>query len=243
MAFDRSVIKDKAIIVNGKAVLVKNATDKQLRSAVLANPRILKNAYMVRNGKIQRNPKVDLPNTEKGAYLTDAEYISKMAELRYDYNKAKRDYMEAMGGKGSRGKIAQDYEDAINALTRETRGGISSANANIGASNLVGSGVARRQLEDIGAEFFAGRGKLDTDAERMRREATKAMQESTTLFNQADLGQRLQAAFRWRELNRGVTPKKPSPPKAPAKTKAPAGYAYKKNPVTNKYQLVKINRG
>ena len=54
MAFDRSAIKDQAIIVNGKAVKVANATDEQLRAAAVKDPSILAAGWYVDGGKLYK---------------------------------------------------------------------------------------------------------------------------------------------------------------------------------------------
>jgi len=202
------------------------------------------------------------------AHLTDPIYQQERAALDLELNNARNEYEQEMGGSGGKGRIWQDYDYAINALTRDNRKGIGQTNAGLSGSNLAGSGVARKQLSDIAAGFFSDKGKLDTDRTRAEAAATQKWQDVGTYHKAGDLAGMRGAANRWSLTNEAPDPtpaakktvgKAPKgmaytknkttglfslkPAKAPAKKtvgKAPPGMAYKKNPMTGKYTLKKV---
>lgn len=155
------------------------------------------------------------------AHLTDPEYQRDRADLDLQLNNARNDYESAMGTGGAKGSIWNDYDYAVNALTRGNRKDIGQTNAGLSGSNLAGSGIARKQLSDIAAEFFSDKSKMDTDRTRLENDATRAWQDQQTRFNAGDLAGMQGAAFRWGQLN--------DAPEAPKKlAKAPAGKQFVK---------------
>ncbi len=227
-------------------------------------------------------PKPSTPSTQKPAapgtppvdgsltaHLTDPDYQKERAALDLELANAKNAYEQAMGGSSGKGSIWQDYDYAVNSLTRNNRKGIGQTNAGISGSNLAGSGVAKKQLSDIAAEFFSDKGKLDTDRTRAESAATQAWQDSQLYHSSSDLAGMRGAADRWRERNLGYgsdtstatkktvgkAPKgmaytkdpktglrslKPYTPPKKTVGKAPPGMKYVKNPLTKKYTLKRV---
>lgn len=155
------------------------------------------------------------------AHLTDPIYQQERADLDLELGNARNQYESAMGTGGAKGSIWNDYDYAVNALTRGNRKDIGQTNAGLSGSNLAGSGIARKQLSDIAAEFFSDKSKMDTDRTRMETDATRAWQDQQTRFNASDLAGMRGAANRW-----SLTNEAPEAPKKPVK--APAGKQFVK---------------
>lgn len=56
MAFDKAAIKDKYIAIGGKSFAVAGLSDAAIKKAVLANPRLLKDDWMVSGTSVVRKP-------------------------------------------------------------------------------------------------------------------------------------------------------------------------------------------
>lgn len=175
--------------------------------------------------------------TEDGsltAHLTDPIYQQEHAGLDLELANAKNTYDQAMGSGGAKGQIWQDYDYAVNALTRDTRKNTSQTNAGLSGSNLAGSGIAKKQLSDVAAGFFSDKGKLDTDRTRAEAGATQSWSDAQNYYKAGDAAGVRGAANRW-----SLTNEAPDPAPAVKKTvgKAPKGMAYTKNKTTGLFSL------
>lgn len=236
MKFNRSAIKSKYIsLPNGTSVLASKATPAQLKAAAIAHPGILDPQFIINGGKIVKKPgtqevfKPGNPFNPANALQTDPFYQQDQAELDYNHKLAKNQYDSLMGVDGAHGSIWQDYDQAINQLTRDNRNNISQTNAGLSGSNLAGSGIARKSLSDIAAQFFADKSGLDTGRTRQETEATQNWVQENDRYGTQSGSLLGQAGERWKANNPGgwvdeqikPTVKPGAPVKPPVKPAAP----------------------
>ena len=132
------------------------------------------------------------------AFATDPWYRGQKGNLDLQHKMAQDDYNEQLGVDGAHGNLWNDWQYAMDALGRGTRGHISDTNAGLSGANLSGSGVARKSLEDIGAAYLSDSSQLTTNRTRDEATATrKKIDEGTNYEAQAgDL--MAQAGERWK---------------------------------------------
>lgn len=252
MAFDRSAVKDKYVIFGGKTVAVSKLNDAQLLSALTTNARnrgaIAPGWTISSKGQVVREaPKAAAPQAPStpaptpappaappSPHLTDPIYQQERAALDLELNQGRREYERQMGTDGAKGQIWQDYDHAVNALTRGNRKNIGQTNAGLSGANLSGSGIAKKSLSDIAAEFFSDKSKMDTDRTRAETGATENWGDLQTYHKASDLAGMRGAANRWSLTNEFETPETP----AKGKATAPPGKQYVKNPNGTGWKLV-----
>lgn len=168
------------------------------------------------------------------SYMTDPIYQSERADLDYERSKVQRRYDELLGTNGIKGQIDSDWESAINALTRGTRQDTSAANAGLSGANLAGSGIARKQLQDIGAEFLAAKQDKDTERTRLTKQATDEFSDFNTMYGAKDLASQREAIERYKRLHEyDLLPEKKPAPKPAQRNPALWGSGPVKPPTKN----------
>jgi hypothetical protein len=154
--------------------------------------------------------------------MTDPVFQGTKAALDYELATEKGLHDTALGVDGAGGRIKQDWQYAIDALTRGTRDNTSKTNAGLSGSNLAGSGIARRSLSDIAASFLADKSDYDTKLQRGESDALNRWTDYNTKYGAQVGAAQGVAAESWRRLNEGVTPDapvsdpKPTPPAKPS---------------------------